>query len=61
MPLPKRRHSQARGRKRRTNQALTVPMLVACRHCHERIPAHTICTNCGSYAGRVVATPKKEM
>ncbi len=60
MPLPKRRHSQARGRKRRTNQALTVPMLVSCRQCHERIPAHTVCTNCGSYAGRVVATPEKE-
>ena len=60
MPLPKRRHSQARGRKRRTNQALTARKLVVCRHCHQKIPAHTICTNCGSYAGRVVAAPEKE-
>ncbi len=60
MPVPKRRHSKARGRKRRNHQALTAPKLVACRHCHTRILAHTVCTNCGSYAGRVVVPPEKE-
>jgi len=60
MPLPKRRHSKARGRKRRTHQALTARQLVPCRQCHQKNPSHTVCTNCGSYAGRVVAPPKKE-
>jgi len=61
MAVPKRRHSRARGRKRRTHQVLAVPQLVECRQCHQMNPAHTICTNCGSYAGRaVIAAPKKE-
>ena len=60
MANPKRRHSQARGRKRRTHQALVAPKLVACRQCHQMNPAHTVCTNCGTYAGRLVAAPKKE-
>jgi len=60
MAVPKRRTSRARGRKRRTHQALAVPNLVECRQCHQKNPAHTICTNCGSYAGRTVVAPKQE-
>ena len=60
MANPKRRHSQARGRKRRTHQALVARKLVDCRQCHQKNPPHTVCTNCGSYAGRVVVVPKKE-
>jgi len=60
MPNPKRRHSKARGRKRRTHQALVAPKLVACRQCHQNIKAHTVCTNCGSYGGRTVVSPEQE-
>jgi len=60
MAVPKRRHSRARGRKRRTNQALGAPNLVPCRQCHQMNPAHTVCTNCGTYAGRTVVSAKKE-
>jgi len=60
MAVPKRRHSKARGRKRRSHDALAAPKLVVCRQCHQKNPAHTICTNCGSYAGRIVAPPKEE-
>ena len=35
MPLPKRRHSKQRGRKRRTHYVATVPALVECLHCGE--------------------------
>ncbi|MFO7900608.1 MAG: 50S ribosomal protein L32 [Planctomycetota bacterium] len=60
MAVPKRRTSRARGRKRRTHRALSAPQLVPCRHCHQMKLPHTVCTNCGSYAGRVVAPPEEE-
>jgi large subunit ribosomal protein L32 len=60
MPNPKRRHSRTRGRKRRTHQVLVAPSLVECRHCHQQNPAHTVCTNCGAYAGQIVAAPQQE-
>lgn len=59
MANPKRRHSQARGRKRRTHQALTAPKLVSCHQCHQRIPAHTVCSNCGTYKGKAVVSTEK--
>ena len=35
MPNPKRRHSKARGRKRRTHDSLTPVALADCPQCHE--------------------------
>lgn len=55
MPNPKRRHSRARGRKRRTHDALRVPQLVPCRNCHTPKLPHRVCHHCGHYAGREVA------
>jgi large subunit ribosomal protein L32 len=54
MPLPKRRHSNARTRKRRSHDALSVPNLVECPNCHERKLPHRTCPACGHYRGREV-------
>lgn len=54
MPLPKRRHSKTRGRKRRTHWVAIVPTIVACSHCGEPKRAHRVCPSCGYYHGREV-------
>lgn len=54
MPLPKRRHSNARTRKRRSHHALDMPALAECPNCHERKPPHRVCPACGHYRGREV-------
>mgnify|MGYP006278415009 CR=1 FL=1 len=52
MAHPKRRHSRARGRKRRTNWKIQLPNVVECSHCHQSRLPHHICPNCGYYDGR---------
>ncbi len=59
MPLPKRRHSNARTRKRRAHDALSPPTLVPCPQCHEPKRPHRACPQCGTYRGRTVR-PKEE-
>lgn len=54
MPLPKRRHSNTRTRKRRSHDALTTPNLTECPNCHERKLPHRACPACGYYRGREV-------
>ncbi|RME21645.1 MAG: 50S ribosomal protein L32 [Candidatus Zixiibacteriota bacterium] len=54
MALPKRRHSRARGRKRRTHWKLAAPNVVECPNCHQARLPHHICPNCGFYNGRKV-------
>jgi large subunit ribosomal protein L32 len=54
MPLPKRRHSNARTRKRRSHDALSAPMLTECPNCHERKLPHRACPACGYYRGRQI-------
>ncbi|KAA3631292.1 MAG: 50S ribosomal protein L32 [Calditrichaeota bacterium] len=59
MPLPKRRHSRTRGRKRRTNWKLAVPNVGECSHCHQPKLPHHICTHCGYYNGRQMISVKE--
>ncbi len=54
MAVPKRRHSKARGAKRRTHWKINGPGLVACPQCHQPKMQHRICPNCGFYRGREV-------
>lgn len=58
MPLPKRRHSRARGRRRRTHWTLSAPTVTECDHCHQPKLAHHICPNCGYYKGAEVVASK---
>jgi large subunit ribosomal protein L32 len=54
MPLPKRRHSPTRGRKRRTHWKITAPNITECPHCHQPKLPHHICSHCGYYNGRQI-------
>ena len=54
MPLPKRRHSKTRGRKRRTHWKLPIPNLVPCPQCKELKLIHHVCKVCGFYDGKQV-------
>jgi large subunit ribosomal protein L32 len=53
MGVPKRRVSHARQGERRAHQALRLPALEECPHCHEQKQAHHACQNCGYYGGRL--------
>jgi large subunit ribosomal protein L32 len=53
-PLPKQKVTKARGRKRRSHQALTKPALVECPKCGEKKLPHHACPSCGTYNGRQV-------
>jgi large subunit ribosomal protein L32 len=58
MALPKRRHSKARGRRRRTHWKLGQMNLVSCPQCKHPKVAHRICAVCGYYNGRQVIEVK---
>ncbi len=49
MPLPKRRHSNARTRKRRTHYKLTPPSLSLCPRCASPRLNYHVCPTCGHY------------
>jgi large subunit ribosomal protein L32 len=54
MAVPKRRHSRARGRKRRSHNAIKPIQLVHCAQCQTLAPSHVVCPNCGHYQGRTL-------
>jgi large subunit ribosomal protein L32 len=58
MAVQKRRHSRARGRKRRTHWKLQSPTIVECNQCHQPKMAHHICPNCGFYKDVEVVASK---
>lgn len=55
MAVPKRKTSRARTRHRKA-QWLRRPRPTAgrCSRCHEAVRPHTVCSACGTYAGRQV-------
>jgi len=53
-PLPKRRQSRGRTRRRRAHDHLSRIKLVECPTCHEMRLPHRVCANCGSYKGEAV-------
>ena len=54
MAVPKRKSSRARGRKRRSHNAVTPMKLQFCPQCGTAKPSHVICPNCGNYQGRTL-------
>jgi len=60
MALPPRRHSKARGRKRRTHQKLEVPNLIPCPKCKQLKLSHRVCPFCGFYRGKEVIKIEKK-
>jgi large subunit ribosomal protein L32 len=59
MPLPKRRHSNARTAKRRTHWKLDKPSVGHCPKCDQPKMPHRACPNCGHYNDRLVFFPKE--
>lgn len=56
MAVPKRRHSKARTRTRRSTWVLQAPGITACPQCREPKRPHYVCGNCGYYDGRQAVT-----
>lgn len=59
MGLPKRRHSQTRGRKRRTHYKVAVPTVALCSNCSKAVMPHKVCMACGHYKGKKVLAVKE--
>ncbi|NLM37818.1 MAG: 50S ribosomal protein L32 [Firmicutes bacterium] len=60
MANPRRRHTNTRGRLRRTHWKLDLVSLSRCDQCQApRLPHHA-CPSCGSYRGRKVLEVKTE-
>jgi large subunit ribosomal protein L32 len=58
VPLPKKRHSKARGRRRRTHWKLAKTNLIPCPQCKQSKLSHQVCSVCGYYNGRQVIEVK---
>ena len=58
-PLPKKKHSRARTRKKRTHQSLTKINLIKCPACPEKTLSHRACSSCGHYRGRYIGVINK--
>ena len=60
MPLPKRRHSNTRTRKRRTHYKIKTVQTVECSNCGEPVMTHRVCPKCGYYDGQPVVSIKSK-
>ena len=60
MAQPKRRWSKARTHKRRSTWKLEAPKFAKCPNCGEPILPHTLCSNCGYYAGEQIIVKKDD-
>lgn len=54
MAVPKKRTAKSKRNMRRSHHALRRLQLSACPRCHQPVPSHTVCPNCGTYGGREV-------
>ncbi|PDW04173.1 50S ribosomal protein L32 [Candidatus Viridilinea mediisalina] len=52
--VPKRKVSRHRRGNRRQHLALTPPVMATCPRCGQKMRAHYVCKNCGTYKGRQV-------
>lgn len=60
MANPKRRHSKARTRTRRSTWKANRPTVSRCPQCHEPKLPHVVCPHCGSYKGKTVVGAQEE-
>ncbi len=51
MPVPKRKVSKQRKRKRLTHYKISLPTIVQCPKCKMYIRPHHVCKHCGYYGG----------
>ena len=58
MAVPKNKTSKARARGRKAvNMKLSIPILVECRTCGNKVLPHRVCPKCGQYKGKQVIEP----
>ena len=55
MAVPKKRTGHSAQGKRRSNWKATKPTTTKCTNCGSVVLAHTVCTACGQYKGKVVS------
>ena len=55
MAVPKKRTGHSAQGKRRSNWKATKPTTTKCPNCGAVVLAHTVCTACGQYKGKVVS------
>ena len=55
MAVPKKRTGHSAQGKRRSNWKATKPTTTKCPNCGATMLAHTVCTACGQYRGKVVS------
>ncbi|MFH1201905.1 MAG: 50S ribosomal protein L32 [Candidatus Omnitrophota bacterium] len=60
MPLPKRRFSHARTRKKRTHKILKGKIFSLCPQCRRPRLSHRICAFCGYYDAKQVIEIKEK-
>jgi large subunit ribosomal protein L32 len=53
-PLPKKKTSKSRQRRKRAHLTVGTTHLVVCPQCRSPRPSHTACPVCGTYRGREV-------
>ena len=58
MPLPKRRFSRSRTRKKRAHKLFKLGELSICPQCKQPRPSHQVCPVCGYYRGKQVVEIK---
>ena len=61
MAVPKRKHSQARKNKRRSNVwKLEMPAFSKCTQCGQLKTPHRVCPHCGYYKGKEIIKMEEE-
>ena len=55
MAVPKKRTGHSAQGKRRSNWKASKPATTKCPKCGATVLAHTVCTECGTYKGKVVS------
>jgi len=60
MAVPKKRTGKSAQGHRRSNWKATLSETVQCKNCNETKLAHTVCGNCGYYAGEPASKKSEE-
>lgn len=55
MAVPKKRTGKSKQGHRRSNWKASKVEVTTCQNCGSLVPAHTVCTACGTYKGKVVS------
>lgn len=61
MPVPARRHSRSRVRRRRAHDAMKATNVGVCTTCQAPRLSHTACKNCGTYKGKQAIDTTRDM